>query len=268
MGRLVAENRNGNDKLRTTYGYNIRQWAKSIAGELFNESLYYDEGHNGAAGLYNGNISSMDWGTEDYSWKTRGYGFSYDNLSRLTAANYYEDDKKSDHYSTSYSYDLMGNMLTMSKQGLLDDKSYGKIDDLTYEYNGNQVVKITDKISGPYYKDAMHFMDGADAEIEYEYDKNGRMTKDLNKNVSKIEYNLLNLPTKLSFEDGSIISYSYDADGNKLSANYNLSLMNVVKGTVNNAQSGNGVTTHRDYCGDFIYENGELKMMLLNISKS
>ena len=38
----------------------------------------------------------------------------------------------------------------------------------------------------------MHFVDGADAEIEYEYDKNGCMTKDLNKKISKIEYNLLN----------------------------------------------------------------------------
>ena len=64
---------------------------------------------------------------------------------------------------------------------MLDDKSYGRIDDLTYEYNGNQVIKITDKVSGPYYNDAMHFVDGADAEIEYEYDKNGCMTKDLNK---------------------------------------------------------------------------------------
>ena len=264
LGRLTAENRNGNDKLRTIYSYNIRQWTKSIAGELFNESLYYDEGHNGATGLYNGNISSMDWGTGDYYWKTRGYGFCYDNLSRLTAASYYEDGKKSDHYSTSYSYDLMGNMQTMTKQGLLDDKSYGRIDDLTYEYNGNQVIKITDKVSSPYYKDAMHFVDGADAEIEYEYDKNGCMTKDLNKKNSKIEYNLLNLPTKLNFADGSTISYSYDADGNKLRADYNLSLMNVINGTSSNAQAGNGVTTHRDYCGNFIYEDGALKMLLFD----
>ena len=159
---------------------------------------------------------------------------------------------------------MTGNMQTMSKQVLQDDKSYGRIDDLTYEYNGNQVIKITDKVSGPYYKDAMHFVDGADAEIEYEYDKNGCMTKDLNKKISKIEYNLLNLPTKLNFADGSTISYSYDADGNKLRADYNLSLMNVINGTSSNAQAGNGVTTHRDYCGNFIYEDGALKMLLFD----
>lgn len=119
-------------------------------------------------------------------------------------------------------------------------------------------------MSGPHYKGAMHFVDGADAELEYEYDKNGCMTKDLNKKISKIEYNLLNLPTKLSFEDGSVINYSYDADETKLSADYNLSLMNVMKGTSNSAQSTDGVKLHRDYCGNFIYEDGALKMMLFD----
>ncbi len=84
------------------------------------------------------------------------------------------------------------------------------------------------------------------------------------KKISKIEYNLLNLPTKLNFADGSTISYSYDADGNKLRADYNLSLMNVINGTSSSAQAGNGVTTHRDYCGNFIYENGALKMLLFD----
>ena len=167
-------------------------------------------------------------------------------------------------------YDYRGrNIQTVSTNHLggndmLDDKSYGRIDDLTYKYNGNQVFKITDKVSGPYYKDAMHFVDGAGAEIEYEYDKNGCMTKDLNKKICKIEYNLLNLPTKLNSADGSTISYSYDADGNKLRADYNLSLMNVINGTSSNAQAGNGVTTHRDYCGNFIYEDGALKMLLFD----
>lgn len=259
LGRLTAEKRNGNEKLKTTYAYNIRQWIEVIGGKLFNESLYYDNSHNGSDPLYGGDISAIDWNIAD---TTRGYGFAYDKLQQLVSANYYEDGKKSDHYSTIYSYDLMGNMQTLVKYGLLDDKSYGKIDDLIYEYNGNQVVKITDKVSGPYYKDAMHFVDGSDAEIEYEYDKNGCMTKDLNKNISKIEYNLLNLPIKLSFEDGSVISYSYDADGVKLSADYKLSLMNVVNGTTNSVKSNNRVTFHRDYCNNFIYEDGALKMLL------
>ncbi len=265
LGRLIADARNGNKKLRTGYAYNIRQWTKSITGSLFSEQLFYNESHNGSVPLYGGDISAMDWSTGDASGKTRGYVFGYDGLNRLKSASYLENGDKSGNYSTTYSYDLMDNMQAMVKNGLLDERSYGRIDDLTYEYNGNQVVQITDKVNGPYYKDAMHFVDGTDAEIEYEYDKNGCMTKDLNKKICKIEYNLLNLPTKLSFEDGSTISYSYDADGTKLGADYNLSLMNVVKGTSSsNAQSGSRVTSHRDYCGNFIYEDGALKMVLFD----
>ena len=78
----------------------------------------------------------------------------------------------------------------MKRNGLQDGGTYGLIDNLTYTYQGNQVVKIDDQVEDPTYKDAMHFVDGTDAEIEYEYDKNGCMTKDLNKKISKIEYNL------------------------------------------------------------------------------
>ena len=96
------------------------------------------------------------------------------------------------------------------------------------------------------------------------YDKNGCMTQDLNKNICSIEYNLLNLPTKISFTDGSTVKYCYSADGEKLSADYDLTLMNVMNGTSNSTQAGGGVKLHRDYCGDFIYEDGALKTMLFD----
>ena len=47
--------------------------------------------------------------------------------------------------------------------------------------------------SGPCYKDAWHYRDGADAEIEREYDGNGNLTKDLDAGILRIEYNSLNL---------------------------------------------------------------------------
>ena len=43
------------------------------------------------------------------------------------------------------------------------------------------------------------FNDRADEETEYEYDENGNMTKDLNKNIADIQYNFLNLPKSLMF---------------------------------------------------------------------
>jgi hypothetical protein len=34
-----------------------------------------------------------------------------------------------------------------------------------------------------------NFRDGADEDIEYEYDANGNMTKDLNRQICNIDYN-------------------------------------------------------------------------------
>ena len=65
-------------------------------------------------------------------------------MSRLTAAGYLENGKFNNHFSTSYKYDIMGNILTLRREGLLDSGDYGTIDDLTYSYEGNQVVKIDD----------------------------------------------------------------------------------------------------------------------------
>ena len=64
--------------------------------------------------------------------------------------------------------------------------------------------------------------------------------KDLNKKIINIQYNYLNLPDRIEFEDGSSISYLYDAAGTKLRVVHSIA----------------GNTTTTDYCGDVIYENG------------
>ena len=80
----------------------------------------------------------------------------------------------------------------------------------------------------------------------YSYDKNGNLTKDLNKNITGIQYNCLNLPSKVTFKDGSTITYLYAADGTKLR-------------TVHKIGS---TTTTTDYCGNVVYENGTQKLLL------
>ena len=62
-------------------------------------------------------------------------------------------------------------------------------------YNKHQAIRL--QVTVPV------FMDGADQQTEYEYDENGNLTKDLNKNISRITYNLLNLPKEIMFMDGS-----------------------------------------------------------------
>ena len=111
-----------------------------------------------------------------------------------------------------------------------DDGEFSIIDDLTFEYEGNQVIKVTDaEPDGPYYKDAWHYRDGADAEIEREYDGNGNMVKDLDAGILRIEYNSLNLPQMIKFSDHSRHVYAYDATGKKLRAEYHTPIMVVAE---------------------------------------
>ena len=78
------------------------------------------------------------------------------------------------------------------------------------------------------------------------YDNNGYLTKDLNKGISNISYNSLNLPQVVTFSNGNTITYLYTADGKKLRTVHKI-------GTA---------TTTTDYCGNVIYENGTQKLLL------
>ncbi|MDO5526203.1 MAG: hypothetical protein Q4F85_09005 [Prevotella sp.] len=46
--------------------------------------------------------------------------------------------------SDKYTYDSMGNILTLKRNGLQYGDTYGLVDNLTYTYNGNQLIKISD----------------------------------------------------------------------------------------------------------------------------
>ena len=72
------------------------------------------------------------------------------------------------------------------------------------------------------------------------------LAKDLNKKITGIQYNILNLPSHITFADGNSIEYEYAADGRKVRTTHTIS--NNVTSTV--------------YCGNAIYENGTLKMLL------
>ena len=158
------------------------------------------------------------------SWKSgssstvRSYQFLYDNQNFLTRATYLENNTANSRYTTRYVYDSMGNITTLWRYGLRDNNTYGLIDNLSYTYNGNQLVTVTDAVSGPNYSGAFHFRDGADEDVEYEYDQNGNLTKDLNKKITQIKYNLLNLPSMITYNSNKDYKFVYDATGRKLSA--------------------------------------------------
>ena len=230
LGMLTKRQRGGNGRLSTDYTYNIRGWTTAITAQPFSEYLYYHTVYNGSTPQWAGNISAMDWksgyGNDNGNvLPLEGYTFAYDGMSRLTQADYHTDGNRSTHYDTRYTYDSMGNILTLKRRGMMEKPdtaahtpaTYADIDDLTFDYDGNQIIKVTDAVDdGPYYQGAWHYRDNADKQQERFYDGNGNLTKDLDAKISDIQYNSLNLPIMITFTDGSTTRYTYDAAGRKL----------------------------------------------------
>jgi len=258
-GLLVSKNIAGIERLN--YSYNLRQWLQSISGEYFNETLCYNKEVNGKTPkqpLYSGNISAMSWNTV-YDSKNRSYDFRYDGLWRLTDAHYADQTSSvvnEGGYDTHYSYDAMGNMLRLTRNSAFDDGGFETNDDVTFRYHGNQLVKSDNTGVGSCEQGSFHVSDKADMETEYFYDANGNMTKDLNKGIDEITYNVLNLPNRITFANGESIDYLYNSAGTLLLKKYYTSLSNIAnpESVETPLSLESSLKEHKDYCGNITYD--------------
>ena len=247
FGRLSTKSLHGSAANKLTYAYNLRSWLTGITSTRFTQNLYYNTGVGTAR--YNGSISSMTWKSGNES-TVRGYKFTYDGLDRMLNATYGETagiSTNANRFSENVTgYDKNGNIKGLQRYGQLSSAAYGMIDNLILTLNGNQLNRVDDAVTASAYNGGFEFKNGANAADEYSYDANGNLTKDLNKGISGITYNFLNLPNVVTFSDGSTITYTYGADGTKLR-------------TVHKIGS---TTTTTDYCGNVVYENGVQKLLL------
>lgn len=140
----------------------------------------------------------------------------------------------------------MGNITSLERMGHTNTSAslFGVMDDLAYRYdNGNKLLAVTDTGSI-----TTGFKDGNTVGDDYSYDSNSNMTIDKNKGITDIDYNHLNMPTKITVNgngQNGTIDMVYTADGTKLQKR--------------TAQGGNTTTT--DYNGNYVYENGSLKQI-------
>jgi hypothetical protein len=194
--------------------------------DLWYLQLHYDSLNTSFAAnkeQYNGNIAQI-------SWRVRGrerqvYGFEYDWQDRLTTSTYGDQNDAgtltlNDRYSTTYDYDVRGNIEKMTREGFYWDGScwvQGKIDSLSYSYylasgkSTNRLKTVTEQLSSSG-KDS-GFKPGVGG--DYTYDSNGNMEYDPHKDMD-ILYNYLNLPKRIEIEDCKFIEFLYDASGTKL----------------------------------------------------
>ena len=267
LGRLKTKTHHGTSGHKLTYEYNIRNWLTQISGRLFEQNLHYNTGSGSQC--YNGNIGSMTWKSGEDG--IRGYKFTYDNMSRMRNAIYGEGTSITPPTGKNFSenvigYDYNGNITGLQRYGKVSGSTYGKIDDLSITYVGNQLNNVTDAATDPLYNGAFNFVDGNKTSIqEYKYDSNGNLEQDYNKKIAKIQYNSLNLPSALQFANGNSTDYLYGADGMKRRVTHKTAIANisVPMGQIKElASSQISQTNTTDYCNNVIYENGVLSMIL------
>lgn len=181
----------------------------------------------------------------------RGYDFAYDGLNRLEESTYSEgagmSQNKNRYSENILSYSPNGSIERLQRYGKKNNGTFGLIDDLMYSYNGNQIKAISDKAGSLLYDGSFDFKDGANADVEYFYDANGALVKDLNKGISNIVYDVLGNLKCITFSNGFKTKYVYDAAGNKLRTTHE-----------------SVVTNTTDYIGNFIFENGKLDKYLFD----
>jgi RHS repeat-associated protein len=264
LKRLHSINSGVNWLQSIDYRYNPRGWLTNInnaslsadggltstdVNDKFGEELSYDA-TTSVTKQYNGNIATVIWksapiviGGITVTPVKQTYDYGYDHLNRLrSAVSTSSTTAKDNLYGENVTYDNMGNISALGRY----DNSGGKtqIDSLSYlysdAYNSYRVNRIDD---GSTYTGTSGFQDPAKVANEYMYDGNGNQVKDLNKGISSITYNLLNLPQIITKADGSAtatISYVYEAGGNKLRKIY---------------VSGSGATTTTEYDKGIEYDN-------------
>lgn len=247
LGELIEKNLHSTDNLTyaqsVDYSYNIRGWLTCIndpedfisePDDLFAMKLWYNEDAGiSNTPLYNGNISALTWART--ASNIEGYKYEYDELSRLTDADYHKMVSSTwsnvADYDSEYTYDLNGNISSLARK-----EANGTLaDNLIYDYTGsNQLLHVADDNT----PDALAlYLDQSTQ--GFTYDANGNMTLHEDKQLT-VEYNHLNLPEKVQTQNasGDKIEYIYDAAGMKW-------LKKVDNGALENIA----------YCGSFVYKD-------------
>ncbi len=257
LGQLISKEVGGGLQ-DVDYAYNVRGWLtrinnpSSLGDDLFGFKINYNDPQHGATALYNGNIAETEWRTANVDNGPKAYRYGYDALNRITSGLNLSGTGLTNefHYSIwGMAYDKNGNILNLMRNGRAGaHNSATNMDNLSYDYTGNQLTKVTDASTSAWKTEG--FNDGNKAGNDYWYDDNGNMVRDLNKgigtaSVDGISYNHLNLPTEVKFDNSSTkkITYIYDALGTKLKK----------------MTYSNGVSTTTDYAGNYIYENNALQ---------
>ncbi|WP_455497485.1 DUF6443 domain-containing protein, partial [Coprobacter sp.] len=196
-GRLTGKKLQ-NGKFECNYAYNVRGWTTEIDEPFMNEKIYYNEDlPEGVEPLYNGNIADVYYSAHD----SAHFRITYDGLNRLIASQQYTRDGVKTASAEAFSYDKMGNILSIVRSAQNPQPDY--INQVQLFYDGNRIIKGEGTPYSGGYNDLV-YPNLAGMEVEYGYDPNGNLIQNSDNRISMATYNLLNLPETVVFSDKSI----------------------------------------------------------------
>ena len=267
---------------KISYSYNIKDWITQISSNNFIQQLTY---------LANGNIGSNYWKYGNAS-NFNIYSYAYDALGRICNATHIIPGHVTTRslYSTSYSYDRNGNITRLYRNAPMTDGTMGVMDRLDMAYDGNHLISAINSSNADDFMDCVRY----EGKNDMEYDENGCLTKDLDKKISSIRYNSLNLPTTIDFRRDYYNTYMYNSKGQKVKEVKHMPLFELAEMNhlVEDVPKGvQGVTGHLyhenefsgetslsqappllfsditytiDYSDNLVFEDGKLKRILLD----
>ncbi|GGD64398.1 hypothetical protein GCM10011514_30440 [Emticicia aquatilis] len=177
--------------------------------DLFSMKLEYNDDKR----YFDGNISKQTWKTPIIP-NAQQFKYSYDASSRLKKAQYLGGNTGDNYSIDTLNYDRNGNIFNLKRNGNLSTSGArttsgaGLIDNLSYIYDGNKLLSVSDiaTLDG--------FIDANSGNDDYEYWNDGSLRRDKNKRIDSIIYNsYLKKVSRVKFENGNWINFYYDGAG-------------------------------------------------------
>lgn len=197
------------------------------------------------AELFNGNIASMAVNIPRLG-NGMVYGYRYDQLNRImrmdgfnglnNTSNTFTATRTND-YHEEVTYDPNGNIRTYLRNGTTQGGKLLTMDNLTYQYekasNGqitsNKLRYVHDQVADANYSediDSQTSLTLGQVQSEnsasvtgdnFQYDEIGNLIKDVKEGISSIEWTVYGKISKITKANSTVIQYTYDASGNRIS---------------------------------------------------
>ena len=241
---------------RDAFGFALQYYGRTDYTPISNARKMFADGYDTLASfnpLYNGNIAAISLNIQ-YPALASGiaytgglfYNYKYDQLNRLTKLNAFNGLNTStntwnlssiqDDYKENISYDPNGNIIGYLRNGTQVGGTPRAMDSLNYRYyytktNGalgtynpsalptdaakltNQLAYITDSVRTTNYTVDIDNQ----AVNNYSYDSIGNLTKDIKENIDSIYWTVYGKIAQINKHDGTVIKYTYDVSGNRIS---------------------------------------------------